>query len=263
MWIAWPWASSKTCDLAADARARAAPGASTASCTRWCMGAPFTTLPVTRRAASAGAAAASATSRVTIRTRGIRTEQLWGRPLILATGLAIRCTGRVNPDRRNGGSMSENLARILTETAAREGGRTAVKLDDFEANYELLDQGSARVAGMLREKGLEPGDRVGLMLPNVPHFPLVYYGVLRAGGVVVPMNVLLKGREVKFYLEDPGAKLLFAWEGFADAAQQGAEEAGAECIVVEGEGFLKQVMEAEASPELVDRSGDDTAVILY
>jgi long-chain acyl-CoA synthetase len=159
--------------------------------------------------------------------------------------------------------MSENLARILTETAERDGDRTAVKLDDFEANYELLDQGTARVAGMLREKGLEPGDRVGIMLPNVPHFPLVYYGVLRAGGVVVPMNVLLKGREVKFYLEDPGAKLVFAWEGFADAAQQGAEEAGAECIVVEGEGFLKQVMEADPSPELADRAGEDTAVILY
>src|SRR3954471_15671833 len=207
MWIAWPCASSKTCDLAADALTRAAPGASTASCTRWCMGAPFTTLPVTRRAASAGAAAASASSRVAMRTRGIRTEQLCGRPLILAIGLAIRWTGRVNGTVGIGGSMSENLARILTETAAREGGQTAVKLDDFEANYELLDQGSARVAGMLREQGLESGDRVGLMLPNVPHFPLAYYGILRAGGVVVPMNVLLKDREVRFYVEDPGAKL--------------------------------------------------------
>ena len=53
------------------------------------------------------------------------------------------------------------------------------------------------------------------MLPNVPHFPICYYGVLRAGGVVVPMNVLLKKREVEFYLRDSGAKLLFGWEGFA------------------------------------------------
>src|SRR3954464_6727735 len=136
--------------------------------------------------------------------------------------------------------MSENLATILTETAAREGRRTAVKLDDFEANYELLDQGSARVAGMLREKGLEPGDRVGLMLPNVPHFPLAYYGILRAGGVVVPMNVLLKGREVSFYLEDPGAKRRFAGEACADPAEKGARQAGTECIVVEPDGFLKQ-----------------------
>ena len=54
---------------------------------------------------------------------------------------------------------------------------------------------------------MERGDRVGIMLPNVPYFAIVYYGILRAGGVVVPMNVLLKGREVAFYLEDPGAKI--------------------------------------------------------
>jgi long-chain acyl-CoA synthetase len=159
--------------------------------------------------------------------------------------------------------MTQNLARILTKTAQEHGDRTAVKLDDFEAGYELLSEGSARVAGMLRERGLEPGDRVGLMLPNVPHFPLAYYGILRAGGVVVPMNVLLKGREVKFYLEDPGAKLLFAWEDFADAAQKGADDAGSECILVEADAFLKQVMETDPLDEVADRSGDDTAVILY
>ena len=56
------------------------------------------------------------------------------------------------------------------------------------------------------------------MLPNVPYFGVVYYGILRAGGVVVPMNVLLKGREVAFYLKDSGAKVLFAWHGFGEAA---------------------------------------------
>ena len=69
------------------------------------------------------------------------------------------------------------------------------------------------------------------MLPNVPYFAVVYYGILRAGGVVVPMNVLLKGREVAFYLEDSGAKVLFAWHDFAEAAERGAEEAGAEVVL--------------------------------
>ena len=59
------------------------------------------------------------------------------------------------------------------------------------------------------------------MLPNVPYFGAAYYGVLRAGGVVVPMNVLLKGREVAFYLKDSGAKAVFAWHGFAEAAADG------------------------------------------
>ena len=59
------------------------------------------------------------------------------------------------------------------------------------------------------------------MLPNVPEFPIAYYGVLRAGGVVVPMNVLLKRREIAFYLEDSGAKLLLAWHGFGEEARDG------------------------------------------
>ena len=58
------------------------------------------------------------------------------------------------------------------------------------------------------------------MLPNVPEFPIAYYGVLRAGAVVVPMNVLLKRREIAFYLEDSGAKLLLAWHGFAEEARR-------------------------------------------
>ena len=84
------------------------------------------------------------------------------------------------------------------------GDRTAFKLDDVELTYAALDEASARIAACSRTKGVEPGDRVGLMLPNVPYFPVVYYGILRAGAVVVPMNVLLKAREVAYYLEDSG-----------------------------------------------------------
>jgi long-chain acyl-CoA synthetase len=154
--------------------------------------------------------------------------------------------------------MSENLARILTETAAEHGDRTAFKLDDIELSYAMLDETSARVAALLRQKGVEPGDRVGLMLPNVPYFPGIYYGILRAGAVVVPMNVLLKEREVNFYLGDSGAKLLFAWHDFADAA-----EAGAECILVKPGAFEQLLVAQEPDRELADRSGEDTAVILY
>ena len=70
-----------------------------------------------------------------------------------------------------------------------------------------LDAASSGVANLLREKGVEAGDRVGIMLPNVPYFPVVYYGALKLGAVVVPMNVLLKKREVGFYLSDPEAKV--------------------------------------------------------
>ena len=92
----------------------------------------------------------------------------------------------------------------MTASARRRPDHVAVKLDDAEVTYGLLDEGSARIAGLLRERGIGPGDRVGVMLPNVPYFPVVYFGIVRAGAVVVPMNVLLKGREVAYYLERLG-----------------------------------------------------------
>ena len=160
--------------------------------------------------------------------------------------------------------MSASLARLLTDSVATNPDGPALKLDDMVVTYSQLEDGSRRVAGMLAERGIGPGDRVGIMLPNVPHFAVVYYGILRAGCVVVPMNVLLKGRETAFYLADPEAKAVFAWKDFADAAQTGANEAGAECIVVDPVGFLQLLAETEpAGAELADRAGDDTAVILY
>jgi long-chain acyl-CoA synthetase len=103
-----------------------------------------------------------------------------------------------------------NLAENLAKAARRITDATAIRLDDLELTYASLDEASARLARLLRAKGLEPGDRVGLMLPNVPAFAVAYFGVLRAGGVVVPMNVLLKRREVTFHLRDSGAMLLLA-----------------------------------------------------
>ncbi len=156
-----------------------------------------------------------------------------------------------------------NLAGLLAATRERHAQRPALKLDDAVVTYEALDEASARVAGMLRQRGVEPGDRVGIMLPNVPYFGIVYYGVLRAGGVVVPMNVLLKGREVSFYLTDPGAKLLFAWHGFEADARVGADEAGVELISIKPGEFEQQLGQAEPVREIAERADDDTAVILY
>jgi long-chain acyl-CoA synthetase len=156
-----------------------------------------------------------------------------------------------------------NLADILTTSAAAHPARTAIKLDDLELSYAQLDAAAAQVAGLLRAKGVEPGDRVGIMLPNVPHFAAAYYGALRAGAAVVPMNVLLKEREVAYYLGDSGAKVLFAWHEFADAAHAGAERAGAECILVEPGPFEALVARCEPVAATAERRDGDTAVILY
>jgi long-chain acyl-CoA synthetase len=159
--------------------------------------------------------------------------------------------------------MGENLALNLTAMARADGDRQALTLDGAATTYAQLDARSARMASVLRARGLVPGDRVGMMLPNVPEFAVAYYGVLRAGGIVVPMNVLLKRRETSFYLGDSEARLVIGWHGFAEAAQAGAQDAGAECLLVEPPAFERLLAGVEPLPDVAERDGDDTAVILY
>ncbi len=159
--------------------------------------------------------------------------------------------------------MNENLAHNLTASAQRYPDSPALRIGDAVITYAELDDATARVAGLFRDGGLGPGDRVGIMLPNVPQFAFAYYGVLRAGGVVVPMNVLLKQREVEFYLGDSGAKLIFAWHELAGEAEQGAADVGAECIVVEPESFAQSLAGVEPAEQVAERAARDTAVILY
>jgi long-chain acyl-CoA synthetase len=156
-----------------------------------------------------------------------------------------------------------NLADILADAAASMPEQLAIKLDDVELNYAFLDHASKLVAGLLRDRGIGAGDQVAVMLPNVPYFPVCYFGILRAGATVVPMNVLNKAREVTFYLRDSEAKLLFVWEDFAAEGQAGAAEAGTESISVAPGEFEQLLGSIEPAEQMADREGSDTAVILY
>ncbi|MEV6181080.1 AMP-binding protein [Streptomyces sp. NPDC052015] len=100
-----------------------------------------------------------------------------------------------------------NLAAALAESAGAHGDRIAVRQDDTVLTYAQLDDAAARVAALLRERDVRPGDRVALVMPNVTHFPVAYYGILRAG-VVVPMNPLLKYREVAHTVGDSGSRIV-------------------------------------------------------
>jgi long-chain acyl-CoA synthetase len=151
-----------------------------------------------------------------------------------------------------------NLAAGLVRSTAENPDHVALRVGDATTSYQDLNAASARVAGLLTDRGVGPGDRVGLMLPNVPEFAAVYYGVLRAGAVVVPMNPLLKAREVEYYLADSGATVLFAWHSAAKEAVAGAGDTE---VIVVADGFATTL--APAEPGLVERSADDTAVILY
>ena len=156
-----------------------------------------------------------------------------------------------------------NLASNLVKTASGHPGRVAVRVGETATTYAELDGLSARVAGLLRDRGLEPGDRLGIMLPNVAEFAAVYYGVLRAGGIVVPMNPLLKAREVAYYLTDSGARLIFAWHTFAGEAQGGAEQVNSQVVVVEPGAWGGLLASADPDNRVVGRDDGDTAVILY
>ena len=131
--------------------------------------------------------------------------------------------------------MDFNLAVILRESARRAPGKTAVILGETKLSYAQLDELSDRVAANLAAAGLTPGDRVGLQLPNIPRFVVAYFGILKAGGVVVPMNVLLKAREIAFQLEDSGARALITYGGILDEAAKAAESAAVASLYVVGE----------------------------
>ncbi|MFD4689291.1 long-chain fatty acid--CoA ligase [Streptomyces sp. NPDC058463] len=156
-----------------------------------------------------------------------------------------------------------NLATFLVDSAAAQGDRIAVRHDDSTLTYAELDDASARVAALLRDRGLRPGDRVALTMPNVPLFPVLYYGILRAGGVVVPMNPLLKAREAAFTLHDCGARIALVSPLFADEVEKAAAETGTACLVTEPSVFDGMLRAHEPMPGIVSRTDDDPALILY
>jgi long-chain acyl-CoA synthetase len=156
-----------------------------------------------------------------------------------------------------------NFAEQLSTAAGEEPEHPAVKLDDLVLTYGLLDAAAARAAGLLRERGVSEGDRVGMQLPNVPYFPIVYFGALRVGAVVVPLNPLLKGREVAYHLSDSGAGVLIGWHQFEEPARQGSEQAGAACILAKPGEFEELLGAADPSDDVAERADDDPAVIIY
>ena len=121
--------------------------------------------------------------------------------------------------------MSLNLAFVLRESAATFPDKPALLFDGGQMTYAELDALSDQVARGLRARGLAPGDRIGLQLPNLPQFVVAYFAILKAGCVAVPMNVLLKAREVAFQLENCQAQALIAWSGVLAEAAAAAEQA--------------------------------------
>jgi long-chain acyl-CoA synthetase len=174
-----------------------------------------------------------------------------------------------------------NLSSLLEGSAAAHPDRTAVVLGATRLTYAQVDAAANQVANLLVSRGIEPGDKVALSCPNLPYFPIVYYGILKAGATVVPLNVLLKGREVAYHLDDSDAKAYFCFQGTPELPIGAEGHAGFEQTdacehffvitadpaadsPIEGTETLGQALKGQAPVfETREVGADDTAVILY
>ena len=156
-----------------------------------------------------------------------------------------------------------SLSTNLVASTERNPNGVALRCDDLEFTFAELDAAAARVATLLEQAGVEPGDRVGVMLPNTPAFAVVFHGIIYRGAVAVPMNPLLKAREVAYYLSNSGAKALFGTPDFAAEAGAGADDADAQCWIVDDAGLVDLIADLPAQKCPVERGADDVAVILH
>ena len=174
-----------------------------------------------------------------------------------------------------------NLSAVLEQHARRNPDAEAIVCGDTRLSYGQLNALANRVAGALAASGIRPGDHVALLCPNLPHFPAVYFGILKAGAIVVPLNVLLKPREIAYHLRDSDAKAMFCFHGtpelpMADAAKAAIAVVPAckQLIVIphptvpsepdpDTTTFEQFLGRQPATFETRVTSPDDTAVILY
>ncbi len=174
--------------------------------------------------------------------------------------------------------MSFNLATILTETTLAAPDAPACRIGgnpNSTTTYRELDDLSGRVAAGLREAGLSPGHVVALQLPNIPQFLIAYFGALKAGLVVLPLNPLLMAPEIEYHLTDSAAAMLIGFEGLHAEAAKACETTGVPLYLVSaGSGPLpdgtRPVTEListapldEPGGDLEARGPDDTAVLVY
>ena len=173
-----------------------------------------------------------------------------------------------------------NLCSLLEDSARQTPERDAVVLGATSLTYGEVERRANQVAALLASRGIGRGDRVALSCPNVPDFPVVYYGILKTGATVVPLNVLLRAREIAYHLEDAHAAAYFCFEGTPELpmAVEGRQgfEAASSCQhfflitstpgglpTVDGEVLADALEQQPVEFEHAPSEATDTAVILY
>ncbi|MFE7811305.1 long-chain fatty acid--CoA ligase [Streptomyces sp. NPDC057433] len=163
-----------------------------------------------------------------------------------------------------------SAATILSDSAGRWPDRTAVVADAERITYGSLWRSALRYAAVLRERGARPGDRIGLLVTNSPHFPTAYFAILALGATAVPVNMLLKTDDIAYILRHSKARSLVCSAELLGEAEAAAETAGVPVLTVgAGDDHRRHPaldeLAATAHPMAgpVSRAPDDLAVILY
>jgi long-chain acyl-CoA synthetase len=165
----------------------------------------------------------------------------------------------------------ELLLDMIAETAAADRGHNIVTWNRQDYSYDAMNDAIERFRGSLAEIGIARGDRVGILLPNSPHFPIAYYAVLGLGAIALPLNIMLKARELAYQLEDAEARAIIAWSNFAPEVEKavasldvlgfriylGDEAPAGSLRMVD---LIRRGTRMPSSPEV---SPEDVAVILY
>ena len=171
--------------------------------------------------------------------------------------------------------MSLNLSVILDQSACRRPSHQAVIHDEFRFTYEQLLVYVKRCANALRDLGVKPGDTVAMVLPNIALFPIVYYGILYGGGVVVPLNPLLKAGEIAYHLDDSDSVAVITLESFLGEVLKGFAstetchhiiaypDLGGDSIKGEVRALDQLMAVASTEFDMVQTMPDDPAVIIY
>jgi long-chain acyl-CoA synthetase len=131
-----------------------------------------------------------------------------------------------------------SLVALLDESFRKYGDRNAYKFMGKAITFAQVDDASRALAAYLQSLGLDKGDRVAVMMPNVPQYPVAVAAILRAGYVVVNVNPLYTPRELEHQLRDSGAKAIVILENFASTLQQVIEAVPTKHVVMAAMGDL-------------------------
>ncbi|MGK0388920.1 MAG: long-chain acyl-CoA synthetase [Maribacter sp.] len=174
-----------------------------------------------------------------------------------------------------------NFSVLLEDSARRYPTKDAFVFMDTHLNYAQINRAANQIANGLQSIGIKPGDKVALSCLNLPYFPMMYFGILKAGAVVVPLSVLLKRDEIEYHLKDSDAKAYFCFTGTPELPMAQEGYAGFQKVDACKDFFVITPKPTDASPikntktlgmliggqspiaTTVPTGADDTAIIIY